>query len=90
MVRAGYFELGRKSNHFVLPGTDSLAIQSEVNKTGTYGFILITELNLNEPTKDLLEQISNLKLQPKSFGKLETLLKFFKNQIIMQINKQSK
>ena len=84
------FELGRKSNHFVLPGTDSLAIQSEVNKTGTYGFILNTEINLNEPTEDLLVQISNLKFQPKSFGKLETLLKFFKNQIIMQINKQSK
>ncbi|MCB0747811.1 MAG: hypothetical protein KDC90_10155 [Ignavibacteriae bacterium] len=84
------FKLGRSLNHFVLPGTDALAISSEVNKTGTYGLYLNSELNLNEPTKDLFQQILNLKTQPQAFGKLETPVKFFKNQITMQINKRRK
>lgn len=82
------FEIGKSSNHFILAGTDALAIPREENKTGTYGFYLNSEINLEEPAKDLLSQISNLKAQPKIFGNLENPVKFFKNQITMQMRKR--
>jgi len=84
------FNLGKSNNHFVIPGTDSLAITSEQGKTGKYGFYLKTEMNLLRPADFFIEYFSNMNTEPKNFGKLEDPFRFLKNQIIMQLKSRRK
>ncbi|MFZ1289736.1 MAG: hypothetical protein WAR79_06585 [Melioribacteraceae bacterium] len=84
------FKLGKLKKHFVLPGTDALPITSEQNKTGSYGFSLEEEINLRYPASEVKRIFINLHEQPVFFGKHESTLRFFKNQILMQANKQKK
>lgn len=86
--RPHLFKLAKSRNHFILPGTDALPISSEVNKTGTYGFYLKTELNLSKPSEGLKKVLRDLNKSPLAFGKLESPIRFFKNQLKMQLNKQ--
>ncbi len=82
------FKIGNQSGHFVLPGTDALAIPNQIKKTGTYGFYLYNEIDDNFPAKTLKKIITELKAPPKYFGSLEKVIPFFKNQITMQLNKR--
>lgn len=84
------FEIGNNTNHFVLPGTDALALPSEINKTASYGFYLSTKVDLNKPTHSIKNALLNLDKQPQSFGNLENPIKFFVNQLKLQINKHFK
>jgi hypothetical protein len=81
------FKLGKSCNRFILPGTDALPIRSEVSKTGSYGFYLITKMDFSKPSESLKKNLNELDKSPSTFGKLENPVKFFRNQFIMQINK---
>lgn len=81
------FKLGKSCNRFILPGTDALPIQSEVSKTGSYGFYVITKINISKPSESLRKILSEINKSPSTFGKLENPIKFFRNQFMMQINK---
>lgn len=81
------FSIGTQFNHFVLPGSDALAISSEYNKTGSFGFSLESEIDLKKPSESLKNSIQNMEKQPKIFGKLESPFKFLSNQIKMQLRK---
>jgi len=82
------FKIGNQTGHFVLPGTDALSIPSEVNKTATYGFYVYDKIDKNKPTESIKNIITNLTASPKHYGRLEKIGPFFKNQIIMQLNKK--
>ena len=82
------FKIGNQSGHFVLPGTDALAIPSQIKKTGTYGFYVYNKIDGNTPTNTFKNIITELKAPPKYFGSLEKVIPFFKNQITMQLNKR--
>lgn len=84
------FKTAINNNHFVLHGTDALPISTQVNKTGKFGFILDIDLDLNKPAEILKKKLLELKKQPTSFGSLECPHTFFRNQILMQVNKYLK
>lgn len=84
------FNLAKKYNKFILPGTDALDITSEVDKTGSYGFYLNSEISLDFPYRDLKKLLTEFDKQPSFFGKLETPFRFFVNQLQMQLKKHSK
>jgi hypothetical protein len=81
------FKSAVKKNNFVLCGSDALPIASEVNKTGSYGFYLNESIDLQRPSYSFKEILLNLNKQPESFGSLESPLRFFKNQFMMQFKK---
>ena len=84
------FKLGKLKGHFVLPGTDSLPISTEQNKIASYGFSINNNVDEKYPANELKGLLLNLKHQPITFGNLESPVKFFKNQILMQVNKRKK
>lgn len=84
------FSKGIELNHFVLPGSDALAIPSENTKTGSYGFMLESEIDLDKPAASIMNYILTMNKQPATFGHLESPLRFLSNQIIMQLRKHIK
>jgi len=84
------FKIGNKTKHFVLPGSDALAIPSEVNKTASYGFYTYSDIDEKNPTESIKDILKTLNKPPNYFGKLENPFSFFKNQLTMQLLKRTK
>lgn len=84
------FELAEKNGIFNLPGSDPLPFISEVNKPGSFGFILDGELSEENPFDSFSKLIMESEKQFSAYGKLESLFSFIKNQILMQIVKQNR
>ncbi|MCP5064114.1 MAG: hypothetical protein GY936_16865 [Ignavibacteriae bacterium] len=84
------FKVGNQTNHFVLPGSDALAIPSEVNKTASYGFYIYEIIDDSKPAQSIKNILTNLNKPPICFGILENPFSFLKNQITMQFLKRRK
>lgn len=82
------FELAAKKSILNIPGSDPLPFNDEVNKPGSFGFVLEGILDIEKPFDSLYEIITSSKAQFETFGRLESLFNFFKNQILMQVIKR--
>lgn len=71
-----------------LPGSDPLPFSSEEKRPGSFGFYFNAKVNELTPFNDLKDKIMNSKSSFSTFGKLESPLRFFKNQISIQIKKK--
>ncbi|MCB0729824.1 MAG: hypothetical protein KDC88_02225 [Ignavibacteriae bacterium] len=84
------FSLAAKNNMLNIPGSDPLPFKNEVNKPGSFGFVLEGVLDIEKPFDSLFEKITSSKKQFATYGRLESLFNFFKNQISMQIVKRNR
>lgn len=82
------FEAAAKYNMLNIPGSDPLPFDNEVNKPGSFGFVLEGVLDIEKPFDSLYEKITSSNKQFATYGRLESLFNFFKNQILMQVVKR--
>ncbi|PID59200.1 MAG: hypothetical protein CR986_06905 [Ignavibacteriae bacterium] len=82
------FDLGLKNKIFNLPGSDPLPFDNEINKPGGFGFFLDAGIDKNKPFESIYDLIITSDQQFSTYGKLESLFNFFKNQISMQVVKR--
>ena len=84
------FKIADNKEIIILRGSDPLPISSQEKKIGKFGFYVKSNFDLDSPAKNINELLLNLKKTPDSFGNLETPIRFFKDQIYLQLKKYSK
>jgi hypothetical protein len=90
-VSSPLFEAARARGIPVLPGSDPLPFDDQVSRAGGYGFELAGEdIPVTRPTVRIREALLRLSLQPRVFGRRETLAGFVRSQIRMQRVKRSR
>ncbi len=73
-----------------LPGSDPLPFNREVQKPGGFGFYIDDIINQDKPFDSIYKIITTTKEQFKTYGKLESLFYFVKNQVAMQLVKRNR
>lgn len=87
VARSTLFLEGSERGAFDLPGTDPMPFDAEEGRVGSYGFQLGTPIGLTRPAADLKQNMKALTKQPNTFGNLQSLLRFSKLQVLMQLRK---
>ena len=82
--RPRLFELARSRGVPVLPGSDPLPFASQARKPGRYGFVLEAPVDMGSPALMIRKQLLH-RLQPRWYGRLESLPNFIRNQVAMQV-----
>jgi hypothetical protein len=82
-----YFIKARNKGIQILPGTDPLPFASEFRRPGSFGFYIPGELSDKRPASELKKLLRNAAISITPYGRLETPLRFIKNQLAMQIVK---
>lgn len=77
-------EYARTHNIPVLCGSDPLPLQQHYLKSGTYGNLIITNLDLEKPWKSIIQAIYE-QPQTKKFGRLSSLSSFIVNQLKLRL-----
>jgi len=78
---------GEEAGHCMLPGSDPLPMRGEEHKVASYGAYLEGNISLETPFADLQALITK-GVKPQPFGGGETLLRFVRNQLLMQKRKR--
>ncbi len=78
---------GAEQGHCLLPGSDPLPMQGEEHKVAGFGAWLPGDVSVATPFADLKALLAN-GAQPEPFGAGETLVRFVRNQLLMQIRKR--
>ena len=84
----GLLQAGQARDLKVLPGTDPLPFASEAAKAGAYGLVLDGALDRVRPAESFKSLLQAQSLQPRTYGRLERLGRFCRNQVLMQIRKR--
>jgi len=82
------FKIAESKGIYNLPGSDPLSFETEMTKPGSFGFFFKERIDLNYPVNYLKKKILSADKQFDSYGRLENPVKFFRNQINIQINKK--
>lgn len=82
------FLLGRKKGLWVLPGSDPLPFASESDKVGSYGFSLPMRPDQQNPYAWLRARLASDPQQIRPYGRRESVGRFVRNQLAMQIHKR--
>lgn len=82
------FRRAEQKGVLVLPGSDPLPFSEQATRAGSYGFVLSADIDLQRPAAQLAATLRGTSQQPAVFGRLETLGRFFKNQLAMQLRKR--
>ena len=69
----------------LLSGSDPLPIAGEESQVGRAGIVLEGLLDRIRPAADLRERLRRLECGPRRYGRGETLMRFARNQIAMQL-----
>lgn len=85
--KSSLFTEAEKKGILNIPGSDPLPFKSEENRPGSFGFIINGTLDSGNPFEDIKGKLMDSSVEVKAYGKLETPLRFIKNQISMQILK---
>jgi hypothetical protein len=72
----------------VLPGSDPLPFRDEQSRIATYGFVAGVAVEEDRPASGLRAWLQELDAQPPTYGHLETLGRFIRNQARMQWRKR--
>lgn len=71
----------------VLPGSDPLPFADEVSAVARYGFVLPGEIDQERPAAWLKGRLVGLGASPIAFGRLQSLPRFCRYQLAMQLRK---
>ena len=82
------FTLARSRRIPILPGSDPLPFRGQVNRAGSYGFVVPQPIDLDRPSRDLRAWLRSQRVQPRPFGHLESAGAFAMNQVRMQWRKR--
>lgn len=82
------FKMARQKGIRILPGSDPLPMATEAGRAGKFGFMVDEEISLAHPAKDLMAHIKGMNHIDANFGSLEKPVRFFRNQIYMQLIKK--
>jgi hypothetical protein len=83
--RPALFARADKKGMAILPGSDPLPFPSEIDKVGRFGFKVEGSLNLEFPCRDIKRLLGNRDNRLQSYGRLENPLRFFQNQLKMNL-----
>ncbi len=81
-----HFQQAKTYGMRLLPGTDSLPFSNEVNRVGSFGFMIRGKLTNAQPSYDLKQLLRNNALKITVYGQLETPLRFIANQVRLRIS----
>jgi len=73
---------------FVLPGSDPLPLPLQEAKAGRCGFVMPGPLDPEHPAATTLDWLRACGRQPATFGRLESLARFARDQVAMQLRKR--
>ena len=88
--RPPYFDAVEKKGLCVLPGTDPLPFTSETDRPGKYGFTMQVVMDPQMPATSLKQAVMNSPNLLKTYGSLESPIRFVRNQIAMQVTKRQR
>jgi hypothetical protein len=86
--RPRLFGVAEAKGIFVLPGSDPLPFADQVGRVGGYGCLLEGQLDERMPSRAVKELLQNVHKPPTIYGKLETLVRFCRCQVGMQLRKR--
>ena len=72
----------------ILPGTDPFPFPDQVSVSGRYGFVLETSLGDKTPVKQLTTFLGDHRVQPRVYGRLETLGAFLRKQTLIHFSRR--
>ena len=78
---------GGDQGHCLLPGSDPLPMQGEEHKVASFGAWVPGHISAEKPFADLRVILAH-GAQPEPYGAGETLVRFARNQLLMQIRKR--
>lgn len=81
------FVTGRERGLAILPGTDPFPFKWDSQRVGSYGIEWDCELNANQPFQSLRSLVFDRTSAGRTFGPLENLPAFFRNQIAIQLRR---
>jgi len=79
--------MGLERGHFLLSGSDPLPMRGEEHKVASFGAFIEGDVSNDTPFADLKALIAGGAV-PESFGDGESLLRFVRNQLLMQKRKR--
>lgn len=83
-----YFKQAEQRGLKILPGTDPLPFASESGRPGSFGFTIQGFINPAQPAQSVKQILLDPNSQLQSYGQREMPLRFFRNQIAMQLVKR--
>ena len=83
------FRLAREAGTKILPGSDPLPFSTEESRIGSFGCYIDAEVSLSRPAGDLKRIFQTPGVVIRRYGKLETPLRFIRNQVKMQLWKRN-
>ena len=81
------FNIAERNSISILPGSDSLPYVSDQMKTGSYGFWINRAIDRQRPAHTLKLILVDEKSTIFPYGHPESIIRFFRNQIRMQLKK---
>lgn len=78
---------GLEQGHCLLPGSDPLPMQGEEHKVAGFGAWVEGDISSDQPFTDLKALLAS-GAKPRPYGDGETLFRFIRNQLLMQIRKR--
>ena len=81
------FSTGRDSGFSILPGTDQFPFSWDCKRVGSYGIEWDGGLNPDSPFASFKSIVLNGQSQGRTFGSLEHLPAFFRNQVAIQLQR---
>jgi hypothetical protein len=88
--RSPHFEYGTAKGIRILPGTDPLPFTAETQRPGRFGFSLAVDFDPQHPAASLKAGLVCQECSLQPYGSLENPIRFFQNQVAMQIVKRTR
>ncbi|MGD8328606.1 MAG: hypothetical protein PVJ49_04165 [Acidobacteriota bacterium] len=85
--RPPLFASAARRHVFVLPGSDPLPLPFQEAKAGRCGFAMPGPLDEQRPAATVLEWLRACDTQPPTFGRYESLTRFARDQVAMQLRR---
>lgn len=79
------FDFAESHGVLDLPGSDPLPLPGEHRTVGRTGFVLDLQRDGATPTQAFKERLNDLQDPPPRFGRMETALRFLKNQVALRL-----
>jgi len=86
--RPTFFDYAEKKGIRVLAGSDALHFASEAYRVGSFANLTHGTIDPDYPAMDLKKMLRNPKIRIRTYGKLEKPVRFFRNQLAMQLLKR--
>lgn len=86
--RPKQFNIAERNSISILPGSDSLPFVSDQMKAGSYGFWVKRVINRQQPAQTIKLIINDKRSAIFPYGNTESIIRFFRNQIRMQLKKK--